>query len=153
MRVRNYMAGILSGHDRLVVPPIVFQDKQGMGKEYISIQYLGKELCGHPGIIHGGMIATLLDEGMARCSFNVLPTKAGVTAHLEVNYKAPCREGQITVLRCRVVEASGRKAKVRATLETVPDAVGRCEVLAQGNAVMVTPKTVLGPNLTKLFMG
>lgn len=146
------MAGILSGHDRLVVPPIVFQDVRGMGKEYISIQYLGKELCGHPGIVHGGMIATLLDEGMARCSFNVLPTKAGVTAHLEINYKAPCREEQITVLRCRVVEVSGRKAKVVGSLETLPDGEGNSVVLASGSAVMVTPKTILGPNLTRLFL-
>lgn len=28
----------------------------------VSALHLGKQLCGHAGIIHGGMIATLLDE-------------------------------------------------------------------------------------------
>ena len=35
-------------------------------KEAVVLIHVGRGLCGHDGIIHGGLLATLLDETLAR---------------------------------------------------------------------------------------
>ena len=45
------------------MPPVLFYNKDQT--EVMAAVHLGKDLCGHPKIIHGGMIATLLDEILA----------------------------------------------------------------------------------------
>ena len=46
-----------------------------------------------------------------------LPDKVGVTAYLNINYKAPTRADQFIVLKIHLDEAQGRKAKVTGTVE------------------------------------
>ena len=126
-------AGVLSGPNRIVVPPIVFHDNEG--KTFTSVQWLGKELCGHPGIIHGGLLATILDEGLARCSFLALPNHVAMTASLEVNYRAPCMAEQAVVLKATTTKVEGRKAWVEGRIETTD---GR--LLVEAKALMIEPR-------------
>lgn len=134
-RAHMLTAGVLSGPNRIIVPPFVFTDTEG--KSFTSISYLGDELCGHPGIIHGGLLATLLDEGLARCAFNALPKKVAMTASLEVNYRAPCMANQAVVLKATTVKVEGRKAWVEGRIETMDG-----KLLAEGKALMIEPKQV-----------
>jgi acyl-coenzyme A thioesterase PaaI-like protein len=79
--------------------------------DVVAIVHMGRALCGHDGIIHGGLIATVFDETLAR---NVrlpalwpfgrpaniqallnLPTHIGVTASLTIDYKAPTQADQV----------------------------------------------------------
>lgn len=46
-----------------MVPPVVFYNKDRT--EVTIVVHLGTDLCGHDGIVHGGMLATLLDEALA----------------------------------------------------------------------------------------
>jgi len=48
----------------MITPPLAFvrRDEQDM-ETYVHV---GRSLCGHDGIIHGGLLATILDEAMAR---------------------------------------------------------------------------------------
>lgn len=39
--------------------------KKDESESYVFI-HLGDEVCGHQGIVHGGLVATLLDECMGR---------------------------------------------------------------------------------------
>ena len=89
LRGQNLTGGTLLGADKIAVPPLQFSTADG--SSFVSIQYLGSALCGHPGIIHGGLLGTLLDEGLARCCFPALPNKVGVTASLNISYKAQLR--------------------------------------------------------------
>jgi acyl-coenzyme A thioesterase PaaI-like protein len=34
--------------------------------DFVAIVHMGRALCGHDGIIHGGLIATVFDETLAR---------------------------------------------------------------------------------------
>lgn len=52
----------------LALPPIVFANHDET--EATVIVHLGRSLCGHDGIVHGGLLATMFDETMAR---NVRP--------------------------------------------------------------------------------
>lgn len=63
-RVNNLTAGALRGPGRLAVPPVIWV-RRDESESYVFI-HVGRSLCGHDGIVHGGMLATLLDESMGR---------------------------------------------------------------------------------------
>ncbi|KAL9595139.1 MAG: hypothetical protein Q9219_006627 [cf. Caloplaca sp. 3 TL-2023] len=123
MRRHSLTGSTLMGDNKIVVPPLMFT--KGQGKELIAISYLGSDLCGHVGIIHGGLLATMLDEGLARCCFAALPSKVGVTARLEIDYRKVCKSDGFVVLKARTEKVEGRKAWVK----------GRVEVLGVGDEV------------------
>ncbi|KAI1364450.1 Adenylylsulfate kinase-domain-containing protein [Xylaria arbuscula] len=137
-RTHHLTGGLLSGPGRIVVPPLVFEEAGGKG--IVAISYLGSELCGHPGIVHGGLLATMLDEGLARSCFAALPHKIGVTANLNINYRAPAKADSYVVLRATTTKVEGRKAWVEGRIETL---VGEGEtpvVLADATALFISPK-------------
>lgn len=138
LRSHNFMGGTLLGDDKMPVPPLTFSTRDGSA--LVSIQYLGNALCGHPGIVHGGMLATIMDEGLARCCFPALPHKIGVTASLTVNYRKPCKSDQFVVLKAETTKVEGRKAWVRGRLETLPADGSKGEVLVEADALFVEPK-------------
>lgn len=137
-RGRHLIVGTLLGPNRIVVPPLVFQEKSG--KELVAITYLGQEVCGHPGIIHGGLLATMLDEGLARCCFPVLPNGIGVTANLSIDYKRPVTADNYVVLRAETVKHEGRKAWVEGRLETLPKGDEEPVVLVEAKGLFIEPK-------------
>ena len=140
LRPQHLTSGALSGPDKLAVPPLQFTTQDGSA--FVSLQYLGPALCGHPGIVHGGLLATLLDEGLARCCFPALPNKVGVTASLKLEYKKPVMAGQVVVLRATTTKVEGRKAWVTGTLETLADerAGEKSVVLTEGEALFIEPR-------------
>lgn len=145
-RARSLTAGTLSGPNKIVVPPYVFSEKTG--KSLVSFMYLGSDICGHPGIVHGGMLATLLDEGLARCCFPALPNKVGVTANLNIDYRAPAMADSYVVLRAETTKVEGRKAWVEGRIETLPSGGSEPVVLVQAKALFVEPKqAAVSPNL------
>lgn len=92
------------------------------------------------GIVHGGLLATILDEGLARCCFAALPNKIGMTANLNINYRAPAQAGAFVVLRAVTTKVEGRKAWVEGRIETL---VGEGEtplVLADASALFIEPR-------------
>ncbi|KAI1868698.1 uncharacterized protein JN550_006273 [Neoarthrinium moseri] len=138
-RANNLTAGVLLGPNKVVVPPIAWVEEGG--KSIVSISYLGPELCGHPGIVHGGFLATMLDEGMARCCFGALPHNIGMTANLNINYRAPAKASSYVVLRAETTKVEGRKAEVVGRIETLPEKEGDAPlVLAEATALFVSPK-------------
>ena len=141
VRPYNLTAGVLLGHEKIVVPPLVFGAKDG--SELVSIVYLGRSLCGHPTIIHGGLLATLLDEGLARCCFPALPNKRGVTASLKVDYRKPCRAGSYVVLRAKTIKIEGRKAWVKGSIEYLADDDSQEEpqILCEAEALYIEPRS------------
>lgn len=138
IRARSLTAGTLTGPNKIVVPPLVFSERGG--KSLVSLMYLGSDICGHPGIIHGGMLATLLDEGLARCCFPALPNKIGVTANLNIDYRAPAMANAYVALRAETVKVEGRKAWVEGRIETLPDDGEEPVVLVEAKALFIEPK-------------
>ncbi|KAI9804270.1 MAG: hypothetical protein M1833_007077 [Piccolia ochrophora] len=146
-RVHNLTGGTLSGPGRLVVPPLTWSETGG--KSLVAIQYLGEDLCGHPGIVHGGMLATLLDEGLARCCFPALPGKLGMTASLSIDYRKPAPSGSFVVLRAETTKVEGRKAWVKGRIETLVGEGEEPTVLVEASALFIEPKNAAG--MTRLF--
>ncbi|KAJ6119850.1 hypothetical protein N7523_004130 [Penicillium sp. IBT 18751x] len=138
LRPRSLTAGTLAGPNKIVVPPLVFSEKGG--KSIVSLMYLGSDMCGHIGIVHGGLLATLLDEGFARCCFPALPNKVGVTANLNIDYRAPAMADSYVALRAETVKVEGRKAWVEGRIETLPEEGKAPVVLVEAKALFIEPK-------------
>lgn len=133
-KVHNSLtAGSLRGPGKLAVPPILFAKSDE--SEAIAVVHLGRALCGHDGIIHGGLISTVFDETLARNAMLNLPSHIGVTASLTVNYKSPCHADQFVVVRTKLDAVKGRKANVSATMETLDG-----EKVAEAHALFIEPK-------------
>ena len=64
VRVNNLTAGTLSGPGKLALRPLI-RVKTDESESW-GFVHLGRSLCGHDGIVHGGLMATLLDESMGR---------------------------------------------------------------------------------------
>lgn len=119
MARHSLTASTLSGLDLVAVPPRQWTD--GRGRELVQIWHLGPGLCGHPDIVHGGFVATMLDESLARCCFPALPLRMGQTAFLHIDYRAPTPAGAFVVVHAKTARVEGRKAWVQARLETLPE--------------------------------
>lgn len=104
----------------------------------ISVVWFGRCLAGWPGVVHGGALATVLDESLGRVALRSLPGKIGVTANLNLNYRSQTLTDDYYVIRVELVagEMTDRKAKVRGTLETLNG-----EVCVQAEGLFVVPKT------------
>ncbi|MCJ1400710.1 hypothetical protein MMC11_003918 [Xylographa trunciseda] len=137
MRSHNLTGGTLHGPGRIVVPPLAFIEDGG--KSMVCFFYLGEDLCGHPGIVHGGLLATILDEGMARCCFPALPNKVGMTANLTMNYRNPCPSERYVVLRAWTRNVEGRKAWVEGRVESL-EAEGDATVFVEAEALFIEPR-------------
>lgn len=138
---QNFMAGTLSGEGMIPVPPLHFAEAGG--KSSVSIFYLGTDVCGHPGIVHGGLIATILDEGLARCCFPALPKKVAVTANLNVNYRKPAPAGSYFVLKATTTKVVGRKAWVEGRIEALPVNGEVPVVFSDATALFIEPKKTM----------
>lgn len=63
-RVNNLSAGTLRGPGKLALPGLM-RVRRDETRSYTFV-HVGRGLCGHDGIVHGGLLATLLDETLAR---------------------------------------------------------------------------------------
>ncbi|KAI2469704.1 HotDog domain-containing protein [Annulohypoxylon bovei var. microspora] len=134
-------SGPLSGSRGLPFQRIFHHASSG---EVVSVLYFGSGTGGWPGVVHGGALATLLDESLGRCAILRFPARTGVTARLELSYRRPTTTSGFYVIRARPMdderdtpEKRERKLWVEGTLETVD---GRTCVEAK--ALFVVPKGV-----------
>jgi uncharacterized protein (TIGR00369 family) len=68
---------------------------------------IGASFEGPPGYLHGGIIATLLDESMSKAVRSKGLT--AMTRHMEIDYRRPIPSGAPIRLEARVVRNEGRK--------------------------------------------
>ncbi|PLW46026.1 hypothetical protein PCASD_03507 [Puccinia coronata f. sp. avenae] len=126
----------LRGPGKFAIPPLVFLNKDKT--ESVAILHVGDLMCGHDGIVHGGLLATVCDEGLAVLALSNLPNKIGVTASLKLAYKKPVLASQFIVLRTWLPAGrapSGRKAWADGRLENLAG-----DVLVEAESLFVEPK-------------
>lgn len=126
---------------------------------------LGTALDGHPGILHGGIVASLIDEGMGilqtvnheRAHYAAvgkgfadgeepMSGLGSFTAYLNVKYLRPVRTSAAVQVVAWYVKREGRKDWVEAEVrQNVPgsggeDDSGEVVVCAKGEGLFVVPK-------------
>ncbi|KAK4181351.1 HotDog domain-containing protein [Triangularia setosa] len=69
--------------------------------ELVSVIFFGPATIGWPGVVHGGCLATILDESCGRAAFKQWGGLAGVTANLNIEYKRATLANGFYVIRVR----------------------------------------------------
>ncbi len=99
----------------------------------VSAEYtVPKRFEGYPGIVHGGIIAAMLDEVTSRTVMRGDPPRFAVTAQLSIRYRKPVPVDTPLKLTGRMVKDTGRVITVSGEI-TDPDGV----VLAESEATLV----------------
>jgi uncharacterized protein (TIGR00369 family) len=71
---------------------------------------------GFPGVVHGGVVAAMLDEAAGRAAMTGEEGRFMVTAKLEVSYRQPVRVGESLLLTGALVRRRGRLASANAQI-------------------------------------
>lgn len=130
--------GMLFGPNLFEIDPVVFLDNEN--GTFTGFYHLGSELISTDGLIHNGITATILDEGLCTCGFSKLPSKRGVTANLNIKYLNQAPPNSTLVLKAKVIEAKGRKVTIEGDLLTFPTNGGTPMQIASSTCVLVEPR-------------
>lgn len=130
-----FTANTLQVPGGIAAQPVIFTDKDTLSS--VIIVHVGRKVTGFPMIVHGGILATLLDEALGRTAFLGFPAGVGVTANLKLQYKAPSIAHQFLVIRtkCDEVNETGTKALVSGSISTL-----KGKLLVKSDSVFVVPK-------------
>ena len=86
---------------------------------------------GWKGILHGGIIATLLDEAMTRLAWVIYG--GAVTAEMTVRYVAPAEIGDLLIIRGEIVSDSRKLVEMKASIHS--SATGKLIAHSTGKAM------------------
>ncbi|KAK3903701.1 HotDog domain-containing protein [Staphylotrichum tortipilum] len=98
-RKQHITAGALAGSRGVGGFQRVWWDK--LAGEVVSVVYFGSAATGWPGVVHGGCLATILDESCGRAAFKEWGGKGGMTACLGLEYKRMTLANGFYVVRVR----------------------------------------------------
>eukprot|EP00466_Bigelowiella_natans_P007730 jgi/Bigna1/71344/fgenesh1_pg.15_\ len=102
--------------------------------EIACIIELGSDVCGHPGIAHGGVTAAVLDDVLGALCYR-RGSKGGVTANLSIDYRRPIRPPTTLLAKAKFVRQERRKVYIAAHLE---DSSGK--VYAEAKGLFILPR-------------
>jgi acyl-coenzyme A thioesterase PaaI-like protein len=109
-----------------------FYEDDRTGAVEVSARYaVPKRFQGYPGVAHGGIIASMLDEVTSRVVMRGDPPRFVVTGKLSIRYRRPVPIETPLILNGRLVEDKGR---VITTAGEIRSEAG--EVLAEAEAVL-----------------
>lgn len=72
---------------------------------------------GFRGIVHGGVIATVLDEAMSKAV--LFSGRSALTAELRIRYRRPVRPGMVVHVRGWIASRSGRLSGTESSMTDV----------------------------------
>lgn len=93
---------------------------------------LGEEYQGYPGVVHGGIVAAMLDETAGRSHMGIAPPRFMYTAMLEIRYRKNVPVGQPLRL---VGTAGGSKRRSATAASAIYNQQG--ELLAEAQALLI----------------
>ncbi|KAJ5759437.1 hypothetical protein N7520_006593 [Penicillium odoratum] len=128
IRQHHFVGGSLAGQGKIALAPYMWTSSQtqknGSSKSkassVVSVFHIGRDLCGHPGFVHGGLLSVLFDEVFARCVSAAFPSGLGMTANLNVDFRKPALPDRMYVLRAETTKVEGRKAWVEGRMFCLP---------------------------------
>jgi len=97
------------------------------GQDRVLCEYtVAERYQGYPGIVHGGVVATVLDEAVARVSFIGDPHHFMMSVKLEVKFRHPVPVEQPLRVVGRIIKLRGRLGKAVGEV-ILPDGTVACE--------------------------
>lgn len=95
---------------------------------------------GYPGVVHGGIIAAILDEVTGRVFMQGDANRFMVTAKLDLRYRKPVPVGQDLIVKSRAIRDNGRIAQAAGEILNLAG-----ETLAEAEAFYVQPPQGMMP--------
>lgn len=89
---------------------------------------------GYEGIVHGGILSTLLDEAMIY-AIRLIKEELTVTAKLEISFKSPAKVGEELMITGNIINESGRLISAEGKI-----ARNDGSIVAFGKGTYVRPK-------------
>ncbi len=117
------------------------------GDELVAEYIVPEQFEGFPGIVHGGIIASMLDEMLSRAAMIGEPDRFWMTAKMELRYRASVLTGQPITLRAVIEKRRGRISFTKAELRL---ADGTLAVEANGMMVDADDALVEDADLEEL---
>lgn len=116
--------------------PIASKDGKSAPDTIGLVTFGGRDLVGHPTVVHGGVSTALLDESMSfllhmyqvRIAGDT-PKNSTFTVHLNVNFRVAVPAPGEVILECRILKVDGRKYFVKGIMK---DTTGKVLVEAEG---------------------
>ena len=118
------------GTDNPIGMKLVFEKE---GDAVVCRSRLKRDYAGYRDFVHGGVVATLLDEAMGWALVHASGSY-GVTRNLKVDYRRPVTVDRQIVLRGKILEIDGRSVRLASSIE---DDRGRLLASAEADWVMV----------------
>ena len=143
-RPHMLITGPLSGARAVGAFQRIFHNNES--GEIVNVVWFGGAISGWPGVTHGGVSATIIDETFARCGIQKFPSMTGVTANLNLNYLNPAITNSFYVVRAipEVEGATEQKQWVYGRLETLDG-----KICVEGRGLFVVPKSTHTRSLLK----
>jgi len=91
---------------------------------------------GPPGHVHGGVIATMLDEAMGK--LNKIHDVVAMTRQMEIEFLRPCPLGEPLTVTGRLVQRDGRKIFMESEIH---NAAGKLLVSGKGLFIVIDAET------------
>ena len=110
----------------------------------VSYHSIPKEYCGFTGLVHGGIIATLLDEVAAWTIITHL-FRIGITVQITVKYLKPIPTEEELVIKAEILEHNGENIIVLARIQSKNGLI-----LAEANSKWLIPSNTLLEKITGL---
>ncbi|KAM0333451.1 hypothetical protein ACHAQA_002113 [Verticillium albo-atrum] len=114
LRPAHLVTGPLGDPNALGFLHHVFRD-QHTGQLSLFLMF-GAATQGFPGVVHGGALATVMDEAMGRVAAHAFGGAAPVTANMDVRYAAPLAPYALVVVRTTIMDDTAvarQEARVR----------------------------------------
>lgn len=154
-RRHHLVASSLSGADALGAYQRVYQNT--VTGEVLVLVYFGRGATGWPTVVHGGALATVLDETCGRAAFARLGGfgKGGegkrpvVTAWLKLDYLAMTQEREFYLVGARVLEEEELQEEERGKREYKAYVQGWVESVRTGEETVVAEALFVGPKPKK----
>ncbi|KAL2795966.1 HotDog domain-containing protein [Aspergillus keveii] len=127
-------SGPLSGSGGLAFQRVFWNNQE---KKAINVVFMGKGIEGWPSCVHGGALATILDEHLARVAIQNLPERTAVTANLDVNYRKLSTSDQFYAVHATLDQerSTDRKAYVNGEVRDMDG-----NLLVEASGLFVVPR-------------
>ncbi len=104
-------------------------------KDRLVLEFTGREEQGNPaGLIHGGIIASLIDETIGAMMFYVGEPHFKKSVSLSVDFLSGCRPGDVLLVEARLIKSgktlSYGEAKIVRKDDSRLIAIGKCNLIA-----------------------
>jgi acyl-coenzyme A thioesterase PaaI-like protein len=116
-----------------LVPLETLSPEEQVLPEIVVLVEVGDRLCGHPGYLHGGIIATIIDNAFGWL-FTISKVKSAFTANLNVNYRKPVPINSQGFVKVQLTKREGRKLFMSATWEW------KNEIFVEASTLFIIPR-------------